>query len=334
MNRFLVLFLSITLLGCASSSVSTKESVSIPRTLKLNENFHAEVAPFIGDFLQPIVQKGFDIGYSEDLEAGIISIEFDPNIFHTEIKFKITQKNKVILESNASNSGWGTGIARNSALAKLASNVKNNLESELQKINLVIKDDKSPSVDLCNKLLAKEKFLIISEKISLGFETTNEFNLLLLKDKPNEDEKKLLITWAENLQNCVDQSNKIRLSSGASQEWISITNSIHSNTKIQLAQLINGNISYGDFQKERISLFEQAKTQWMNSETKRMSQQQDKEREGRQITNTVQSNMTASAGLMLQMQSNINQQQLSTTPRVNSFKPITCYRIGNAVNCY
>jgi len=267
MTKFLVLFLSITLLGCASSSISTKESVSIPRTLRLNENFHAEVAPFIGDFLQPIVQKGFDIGYSEDSEAGVISIEFDPNIFHTEIKFKITQKNKVIIESSASNYGFGTGVARNSALANLASNVKNNLESELQKLNFKLKDDKSPSVDLCNKLLAKEKFLLISDKISLGFETKNEFNLLLLKDKPNEDEKKLLIAWAEKLQNCVDQSNTIRLSSGASQEWISITNSIQANTKIQLAQLVNGTISYGDFQKERMSLFDQAKTQWMNSET-------------------------------------------------------------------
>ena len=67
--------------------------------------------------------------------------------------------------------------------------------------------------------------------------------------------------------------------------------------------------------------------------TKRMAQQQEKEREGRQITSTVQSGMTATAGLMLQTQSNINQ-QLNTPSRVNSFKPITCYRMGNAVNCY
>jgi hypothetical protein len=333
-TRVASLLTLVLLIGCSSTSIATKESVNLPRTLRLSENYHPEVAPFVGDFLQPIVKKGFSIGYTEDPNAAAISVEFDPNVFHTEIKFKVTQNGKVIVSSEASNSGWGTGIARNSALAKLAANVTTNLDKELQSLKVTITEDKTPSVDFCDQIFAKNDFSLISKKISINLEPSSDLKLLLLQEKPNEDEKKQLITWNSVSQECANESNKIRQMNGASTDWISVSKSIFVNTQIQLAKLINGQISYGDFQKERITFFDQAKNQWLDSESKRMAQQAEKEREGKQITNTVQSNMISSQSLMLQTQQNSAQQINNSIPRATTYKPISCYRIGNSVNCY
>ena len=332
--RVTLTFFLALLAGCSSTSLSTKETVNLPRTLRLSENYHPEVAPYIGDFLQSVVKKGFGIGYTEDPNAAVISIEFDPNVFHTEIKLKVTQNGKVIVSSEASNSGWGTGIARNSALAKLAANVTTNLDKELQVLKVTITEDKTPSVDFCDRLFAKTNFNLIANKISINLEPSSDLKLLLNQDKPTEEEKRQLITWNSVSQECATESNRIRQINGASPEWISVSRSIFVNTQIQLAKLINGQATYGDFQKERITFFDQAKNQWLDSESKRMAQQAEKEREGKQITNTVQSNMISSQSLMLQSQQNTMQQINNSAPRSTTFKPISCYRIGNAVNCY
>ncbi len=318
------------LTACASSSTSIKEAVVVPKTIRIVESYHPEVAQFVPSFLEVFDQNGFAIGYTEDPDAATLRIDFDPNVFHTAIYIKLTQGNRTLLSSEASNSGWGTGIARASALNTLAENVKVNLDKELRVVNFRLRQDRFPSEEFCTQKLAAAELRDVNDKISMSFEPVSDFKFLLLNEKANESQKKSLQIWMAIQQECFDNSVRIKESSGASRDWINISKTALLSTQISLAKLINGQITFGEFQKERLNIFDQARNQLFDGEAKRLAVQREKITEGRIATDTIQRNMVQNQQLMLQQQQVIQQQ---IAPQ-HTFRPFSCTKFGNTLNCY
>lgn len=325
------------LTACASSSTSIKESVVVPKTIRVVENYHPEVAQFVPTFLEVLGQNGFAMGYTEDPDAATLKIDFDPNIFHTAIYVKLVQGNKTLLSSEASNSGWGTGIARASALNTLAENVKTNLDKELRLVNFRLTQDRFPSEEYCSPKLASAGLSDIKDKVSMSLEPVSDFKLLLINEKANESQKKSLLNWMAIQQECFDYSTRLKESFGASRDWVNISKTTFLNTQISLAKLMNGQITFGEFQKERLNIFDQARNQLFDGEAKRLAVQREKIIEGRNATDAIQKNMMSSQSLMMQNQQLMLQQQQVMQQQIapqNTFRPFSCTKFGNTVNCY
>ena len=84
--RYTLFILSISLFitGCASSGVSVKDSISIPRTIKV-QKITGEPAQFAEQFFRPFVDRGFRIGETDDPDAANLILVFDPNVFNNAI---------------------------------------------------------------------------------------------------------------------------------------------------------------------------------------------------------------------------------------------------------
>jgi hypothetical protein len=336
-HKSLMIVLMALLSACASTSSSIKESVSLPKTIRMVENYHPEVAQFVPSFLEVVGQNGFSVGYTEDPDAATLRVDFDPNIFHTAIYVKLMQGNKVLLSSEASNSGWGTGIARASALDTLAENVKRNLDKELKVVNFKMMQDRFPSEEYCTQKLTTTDLQNIKDKVSMSLEPVNDFKLLLINEKANDAQKKSLLSWISIQQDCFDNSIRLKEAYGASRDWMNISKSTFLNTQISLAKLVNSQITFGEFQKERLNIFDQARNQLFDSEAKRLAVQRDKIIEGKSTTDSIQKNMIGSQSLMMQNQQLMLQQQQVIQQQIapqSTFRPFSCNKIGNMVNCY
>lgn len=335
---YIAIFACVALLSaCASSSTSVKESVVVPKTIRVIESYHPEVAQFVPSFLDVLGQNGFAFGYTEDPDAATLRIDFDPNIFHTAIYVKLIQGNKTLLSSEASNSGWGTGIARASALNTLAENVKVNLDKELRVVNFRLMQDRFPSEEYCAPKLAVADLRDIKDKVSMSLEPVSDFKLLLINEKVNESQKKSLLTWIAIQQECFDYSTRLKESFGASRDWVNISKTTFLSTQISLAKLMNGQITFGEFQKERLNIFDQARNQLFDGEAKRLAVQREKIIEGRNATDAIQKNMMSSQSLMMQNQQLMLQQQQVMQQQIapqSTFRPFSCTKFGNTVNCY
>jgi len=335
---YLAIFAYVALLtACASSSTSVKESVVVPKTIRVVESYHPEVAQFVPSFLDVLGQNGFAFGYTEDPDAVTLRIDFDPNIFHTAIYVKLTQGNKTLMSSEASNSGWGTGIARASALNTLAEKVKVNLDKELRVVNFRLKQDRFPSEEYCTPKLEAAELREIKDKVSMSLEPVSDFKLLLINEKVNESQKKSLLTWIAIQQECFDYSTRLKESFGASRDWVNISKSTFQSTQISLAKLMNEQITFGEYQKERLNIFDQARNQLFDGEAKRLAVQREKIIEGRNATDAIQKNMIGTQSLIMQNQQLMLQQQQVIQQQIipqNTFRPFSCTKIGNMVNCY
>jgi hypothetical protein len=158
------LFVALLMMGCASSSQVVSGDVAIPITVSVPV-VTGEAAAYVDGFYKALQDRGFKLGESDDPNAAELIVGFDPNVFHTEFVLQLVQRGRTIVESRASNSGWGTGIARPQALARMADEVTKNFRMELGKLSLKILPDKQVLAQFCSGLYASAGLDPIRRKV-------------------------------------------------------------------------------------------------------------------------------------------------------------------------
>ena len=146
-NLFIGIFGALIVLimgGCASSGTRTTQSIEAPAVFNL-ARVRGEASAYVDEILAPIVDRGFRKGATNDPKALYVEIQFDPNLFHTAFTVLIKQYGTTLVKAEASNSGWGTGIARGYALSKLALEVSNQIDSQLSLMRVVASPDIKPT---------------------------------------------------------------------------------------------------------------------------------------------------------------------------------------------
>ena len=112
----------------------------------------------------------------------------------------------MIVESRASNSGWGTGIARPQALARLADEVTKNFRRELGKLSLKIVPDQQLLAQLCAGLYTAVGLDPIRGKVVFDEIAQPTFAQLTNQSIASDDEVKAIGLWADLQKSCLDST--------------------------------------------------------------------------------------------------------------------------------
>ena len=117
---FLLLLLFFGLIGCSSTGYSTKTSLVVPKTIRSPANIPPELVPYVPRFVAILQEYGFTVGRTEDPRALDLVFEFNGNPFDLRVSAGLWHEGIPILSASATNSGWGTALARGSAVNSLA----------------------------------------------------------------------------------------------------------------------------------------------------------------------------------------------------------------------
>jgi len=133
----IVLLLPIFLLvfaGCSSTGHSTKTNLVAPRTIRAPASIPPEIVPYVPRFVELLQAKGFAVGKTDDPRALDLVFEFNSNPFNLRVSAGLWRQGIPVLSASATNSGWGTALARGSAVKSLADSAADTFENELQKL--------------------------------------------------------------------------------------------------------------------------------------------------------------------------------------------------------
>ena len=128
----LVLFLLVfNFTGCSSTGYSTQSDLVVPVTIRSPKEVHAELVQYLPTFVNLLQQKGFAVGETQDPRALGLVFEFNGNPFNLWVSASLWRDGVPILTAGATNSGWGTALARGSAVSSRVDSVLSKFESEL-----------------------------------------------------------------------------------------------------------------------------------------------------------------------------------------------------------
>jgi hypothetical protein len=128
----LVLFFG--LMGCSSTGYSTKTSLVAPKTIRSPVNIPPELAPYAPRFVAMLEENGFTVGRTEDRRALELMFDFNGNPFNLRVSVGLWREGVPILSASATNSGWGTALARGPAVSSLADSSAAKFEIELKNL--------------------------------------------------------------------------------------------------------------------------------------------------------------------------------------------------------
>lgn len=129
----LPLFL-LTFVGCSSTGYSTKTNLVAPKTIRAPASIPPEIVPYVPRFVELLQAKGFAVGKTDDPKALDLVFEFNPNPFNLRVSAGLWRQGVPVLSASATNSGWGTALARGSAVNSLAESTVSVFDEELQKL--------------------------------------------------------------------------------------------------------------------------------------------------------------------------------------------------------
>lgn len=131
---FLLSLLIFGLIGCSSTGYSTKTNLVAPKIIRSPANIPPELVPYVPRFVEILQQNGFSVGRTQDPRALDLVLEFNGNPFNLRVSAGLWREGIPILSASATNSGWGTALARGSAVNSLADSAVSTFESELRNL--------------------------------------------------------------------------------------------------------------------------------------------------------------------------------------------------------
>ena len=131
---YLAQFVGLLLAGCASTGYVTSERISVPRTVTLQSGIDPEVAPYAPRFVSILTAQGLTVGMSNDPHAMELRLDFNGNPFNLRVGAALWHDGVPILTASATNSGWGTALARGSAVKNLADAALTKFEHEFSQL--------------------------------------------------------------------------------------------------------------------------------------------------------------------------------------------------------
>jgi len=124
----------LLLAGCAATGYVSKGDISVPRTVTIQRDIHPEVAPYVPKFVAILETTGLKVGSSDDKHALELRFDFNGNPFDLRVGASLWQDGVPILTASATNSGWGTALARGSAVQNLADSAAATFEKEISEL--------------------------------------------------------------------------------------------------------------------------------------------------------------------------------------------------------
>lgn len=129
--------------ACSSSGNIVSRPVTAPRTVNPPESVHPDLAPYLPIFISAVEALGFHVATTTDPRALQLKIGFNPSVMNMRVSAALWQNAAPIVTADAANSGWGTALARGSALQNLVDSAANAFRTQLHKMSssLQIVDD-------------------------------------------------------------------------------------------------------------------------------------------------------------------------------------------------
>jgi len=87
--------------------------------------------PAVARFVEALQAHGFLVGKTDDPRALDLVFEFNRNPYDLRVSPALWSQGIPVLTGSATNPGWGTALARGSAVASLAYNASRKSEGEL-----------------------------------------------------------------------------------------------------------------------------------------------------------------------------------------------------------
>lgn len=128
------LSVAVFVAGCSSTGYATKESLVVPRTIRAPTSIPAEVVPYVPRYVEALQAKGFVVGKTGDPRALDLVFEFNGNPFNLRVSAGLWRQGIPVLTGSATNSGWGTAMARGSAVNSLAEKSVAQFKTELDSL--------------------------------------------------------------------------------------------------------------------------------------------------------------------------------------------------------
>lgn len=125
-------FLIAGVTGCSSAGYSTKSSLVVPRTIRTPANIPSEVVPYVPRYIEALQAKGFAVGKTTDPRALDLVFEFNGNPFNLRVSAGLWNQGIPVLTGSATNPGWGSAIARGTAVNSLADKSVKQFSTELE----------------------------------------------------------------------------------------------------------------------------------------------------------------------------------------------------------
>jgi len=134
-SKFALICSLIALIAaCASTGYVITSDLTVPKTVTLANSLDTEVAPYAPRFISILVQHGFAVGTSNDPHAMELRLDFNGNPFNMRVGAALWHDGAPILTASATNSGWGTALARGTAVQNLADSCATKFERELSQL--------------------------------------------------------------------------------------------------------------------------------------------------------------------------------------------------------
>ena len=131
---FLLALFWLSLMGCSSTGYSSNTDLVAPKTIRSPARIPPELVPYVPRFVELLQQRGFAVGRTEDPRALELVLEFNGNPFNLRVSVGLWREGIPVLSASATNSGWGTALARGSAVNSLANSAASKFEAELKSL--------------------------------------------------------------------------------------------------------------------------------------------------------------------------------------------------------
>lgn len=131
--------LAFGLVSCSSTGYATKSDLTAPRTIRAPTHIPPGLVAYVPRFVESLEARGFAVGRTTDPNALELRFEHNDSVMNLSVSAGLWRQGVPILTASATNSGWGTALARGRALNSLADTALKQFDTELTELGSRIK---------------------------------------------------------------------------------------------------------------------------------------------------------------------------------------------------
>lgn len=126
---FFALLVCIT--ACSTAGYSSKSNLIVPKTVRIAANIPPGLVAYVPRFVESLQARGFSVGNTNDPRALVLRFEHNDSVMNLSVSAGLWSQGVPVLTASATNSGWGTALARGSALNSLVGKTAKKFDVEL-----------------------------------------------------------------------------------------------------------------------------------------------------------------------------------------------------------
>ncbi len=106
--------------ACSTTGYTSQSRLLAPRTIRAPKDIDPEIVPYVPRFVEALERAGFRVGNTKNPNALDLKFDFNGNPFNLRVSAGLWREGIPVLSASATNSGWGTALARGGAVNTLA----------------------------------------------------------------------------------------------------------------------------------------------------------------------------------------------------------------------